>query len=77
MRTNEPAHSPSASPQVSPNKKSGSPAKAKFAQIAGKAGIKVRSDRPPTRDTNEPDTDPLTLQDRRRWRGVWKKKQQE
>ncbi|GAM85126.1 hypothetical protein ANO11243_031300 [Dothideomycetidae sp. 11243] len=53
-------------------KKSISPAKAKFAAIAGKAGIKVRTDRPTSKESN--DMEPMSPQERRRWRDVWKKR---
>jgi hypothetical protein len=60
------------SPSSSPGKKSpskGSPAKIKFAQIAGKAGIKVRSD---IKDDQE--GEPSSPQEKRRWRDVWTKR---
>ena len=60
------------SPSSSPGKRSatkGSPAKVKFAQIAGRAGIKVRSD---TRDEQE--SEPSSPQEKRRWRDVWTKR---
>ena len=60
------------SPSSSPGKRSatkGSPAKVKFAQIAGRAGIKVRSD---SRDEQE--SEPSSPQEKRRWRDVWTKR---
>lgn len=60
------------SPSSSPGKRSvpkGSPAKVKFAQIAGRAGIKVRSD---SRDDQE--SEPSSPQEKRRWRDVWTKR---
>ncbi|KAK6007635.1 hypothetical protein QM012_004449 [Aureobasidium pullulans] len=60
------------SPPSSPGKRSstkGSPAKVKFAQIAGRAGIKVRSD---SRDEQE--GEPSSPQEKRRWRDVWTKR---
>lgn len=55
------------SPSSSPSKKS--PAKVKFAQIAGKAGIKVRSE-----SKDEQEGDLMSAQEKRRWRDVWKKR---
>ncbi|KAI4725970.1 hypothetical protein E4T49_06269 [Aureobasidium sp. EXF-10728] len=60
------------SPSSSPGKRSptkGSPAKVKFAQIAGRAGIKVRSE---SRDEQE--SEPSSPQEKRRWRDVWTKR---
>ncbi|KAH0361955.1 hypothetical protein KCU65_g8402, partial [Aureobasidium melanogenum] len=68
MTTDVKTGSPSSSPgKRSPNK--GSPAKVKFAQIAGRAGIKVRSD---SRDEQE--SEPSSPQEKRRWRDVWTKR---
>lgn len=58
------------SPQVSPSKRT-SPAKARFAQIAGKAGIKVGVQR---REPNESDPEAMSPQERRKWRDLWKKR---
>lgn len=55
------------SPSSSPGKKS--PAKVKFAQIAGRAGIKVRSD---SKDEHEGEAS--SPQEKRRWRDVWTKR---
>jgi hypothetical protein len=60
------------SPSSSPGKRSatrGSPAKVKFAQIAGRAGIKVRSD-----NRDEQESEPSSPQEKRRWRDVWTKR---
>ncbi|THW36899.1 hypothetical protein D6D21_08507 [Aureobasidium pullulans] len=68
MTTDTKTGSPSSSPgKRSPTK--GSPAKVKFAQIAGRAGIKVRSD---SRDEQE--SEPSSPQEKRRWRDVWGKR---
>ncbi|TKX22001.1 hypothetical protein C1H76_5894 [Elsinoe australis] len=64
--------SPGKASDTSSPKKSVSPAKAKFAAIAGKAGIKVRTDRPQSKESNE--LEPMSPQERRRWRNVWKKR---
>jgi len=58
------------SPQVSPSKRT-SPAKARFAQIAGRAGIKVGAQR---REPNEADAESMSPQERRKWRDLWKKR---
>lgn len=60
---------PSTSPPSSPTRKS--PTKAKFAQIAGKAGIKVRAE---GKEVQQPDMGPMSPQEKRRWRDVWKKR---
>lgn len=57
----------------SPSKKSISPAKAKFAQIAGKAGIKVRSEKSGDLPSMQQSPEQMTPQEKRRWRDVWKK----
>ncbi|KAF1347959.1 hypothetical protein BDV97DRAFT_212825 [Delphinella strobiligena] len=59
MRTDE-----AASSSPSPGKKS--PTKTKFAQIAGKAGIKVRVEEQPDEERTSPKEKP-------RWRDVWRK----
>ncbi|PNS18911.1 hypothetical protein CAC42_5450 [Sphaceloma murrayae] len=64
--------SPDKTSATSSPKKAVSPAKAKFAAIAGKAGIKVRTDRPVSKESN--DLEPMSPQERRRWRNVWKKR---
>ncbi|KER00786.1 hypothetical protein AUEXF2481DRAFT_35034 [Aureobasidium subglaciale EXF-2481] len=67
-----PADIKTSSPSSSPGKRSptkGSPAKVKFAQIAGRAGIKVRND---SRDEQE--SEPSSPQEKRRWRDVWTKR---
>ncbi|KAG8627842.1 hypothetical protein KVT40_003715 [Elsinoe batatas] len=69
MTQDEPASPGKASGNSSP-KKTVSPAKAKFAAIAGKAGIKVRTDRPQSKESN--DLDHLVPRERRPWRYVWK-----
>ncbi|KAF4554757.1 Hypothetical protein D9617_3g018250 [Elsinoe fawcettii] len=69
MTQDEPI-SPSKLSNASSPKKSVSPAKAKFAAIAGKAGIKVRTDRPQPKESN--DMDHLVPRERRPWRYVWK-----
>lgn len=61
MRTDEPA---SSSPLPSPTRKS--PTKAKFAQIAGKAGIKVRME-------DQMDEERASPKEKARWRDVWRK----
>jgi len=58
------------SPQVSPSKRT-SPAKARFAQIAGRAGIKVGAQR---REPTESDSEAMSPQERRKWRDLWKKR---
>jgi len=58
------------SPQTSPSKRT-SPAKARFAQIAGKAGIKVGTQR---REPNEAEAESMSPQERRKWRDLWKKR---
>lgn len=62
------------SPAMSPSGRRTSPAKARFAQIAGMAGIKVRVESNENKDGHH---EPLTPQERRRWRNVWKKKHTE
>ena len=70
MPNDEPPLSAPTSPQGSPGKRS-SPAKAKFAQIAGKAGIKVGAQR---KDLMEQETEQMSPQERRKWRDLWKKR---
>ncbi|GAB7350667.1 hypothetical protein MBLNU459_g1232t1 [Dothideomycetes sp. NU459] len=60
------------SPNPSPTKKS--PAKAKFAHIAGKAGIRVRAETKESQHTQHSDVEPMSPQERRRWRDVWRKR---
>jgi len=67
-----PSSSPTKSSTTSSPRKQISPAKAKFAAIAGKAGIKVRTENPAIK--GQSDLDAGNLQDRRRWRDVWKKR---
>ncbi|GAB7338737.1 hypothetical protein MBLNU457_5451t1 [Dothideomycetes sp. NU457] len=68
--TDSPLTVQTTSPQVSPSKRT-SPAKARFAQIAGKAGIKVGAQR---REPNESDPEAMSPQERRKWRDLWKKR---
>lgn len=70
-------HPGSVSPPPSPTKKS--PAKAKFAHIAGKAGIKVHAAESKeaslqSTSSQQPDLEPMSPQEKRRWRDVWKKR---
>jgi len=68
--SDEPTLSAPTSPQGSPSKKS-SPAKARFAQIAGRAGIKVGGQKT---GVNEPEQEQMSPQERRKWRDLWKKR---